>query len=637
MTQMLVRDVAKYFDGVPIFSGVSLSVERGDRLGIVGPNGAGKSTLLRIMAGKLHPEEGTVSTVGDDVSLAMMSQEVEFDGSVTVFAAVMGAFENLHRMEGRLRELESQIARETGEDDRSRVLERYGSLMTAFEDAGGYGIEARAREILGGLGFPEESLHREVRTFSGGEGVRLALARALLEEPEILLLDEPTNHLDLESSEWLEEFLRSYPGSVVVVSHDRYFLDRVSNSILEIHGGRAELYRGNYSEFIAAREARRDIQWKHYREYVEEKERLQDFVRRYGAGQRAREAKDREKKIERMEKVEPPPDPPGGMGLILRAPRSGREVLRARGVTITRGERTLVSDLDLDLYRRQKIALLGPNGAGKTSLLRVLVGEDAPDSGEITYGVGVTAGYFPQDLAFPDEDLAVEAELRRNFPGMTVSEARSELARFGFVGEEVFDPLSTLSGGERTRLHLARLSLLEATLLVLDEPTNHLDLGARESLEDALEAFDGTAIFVTHDRYFVDRIATDLWVINDAEVERYLGGYSEYKARMARLVAQRKEVASAKKSGDSRSPSRTRRDRTRPSVKPEDLGRIESSIETLEKERDELARTLGDPDAYAEGSGAEAVKRYAAIEAELSRLYARWEEVGRILEERDEH
>ncbi len=639
MTQLRVEKVGKYYDGLPVFTGISLAVGRGDRLGIVGPNGAGKSTLLRIMAGQLHPDEGTVATLGERVSRAMMSQEADFDPERTVFGSVMEAFDDLQRLESSLRRMEMDIARAEEGVERSRLLENYGRVMTAFEDAGGYGIEARAREILGGLGFPEEVLERPVGTFSGGEQVRLALAQALLAEPDILMLDEPTNHLDLESSEWLEEFLRGYAGAVVVVSHDRYFLDRVARSILEIHGGRAEIYNGNYTDYMAQREARHELQMKRYRRQQEEIERLEDFVRRYGAGQRAREAQDRQKKIDRIERIEPPPDSPDGMGLVLRAPRSGHEVLRTRGLRIVKGEHTLVRDLDLDLYRGQRIALLGPNGAGKTSLLRVLVGEEAPAAGDVSYGVGVSAGYFPQDLAFPDEELSVVDELRRGFPGMVISEVRNYLARFGFTGEEVFDPVHTLSGGERTRLHLARLALLEATLLVLDEPTNHLDLGARESLEDALEAFDGTVIFVTHDRYFVDRLATELWVLKDAEIEGYLGGYSEYRRRMAAAVARDKAARNespgsgrGRRRDRSTTPSRPKRSR----AQPEDLSSLEARIAALEAEREELAAALGDPDSYQEGGGAKPVARYRELESELVDLYDRWEEVGRILEERDE-
>ncbi|MFP4200452.1 MAG: ABC-F family ATP-binding cassette domain-containing protein [Clostridia bacterium] len=639
MIQLRVRNVAKYFDGIPVFSGVSFDVAQGDRLGIVGPNGAGKSTLLRLMAGRMIPDEGTVVTVGDRVSRAMMTQEADFDPEATVLSTVMEAFEDLRRLEDRLRELETAISECNDDLRRRHLLERYGRLMTSFEDAGGYGIEARAREILGGLGFTEDMLDRRVGTFSGGEGVRLALARALLREPSILLLDEPTNHLDLASNEWLEEFLRGYPGTLVVVSHDRYFLDRVATSILEILGGGVEVYRGNYSAYVKEREVRRERQMAKYRRQEEEIERLRDFVRRYGAGQRAREAKDREKKIERMERVEPPPELPGGINLTLRAPRSGREVLRARGLHIRRGAEVLVEDLDLDLYRQQKIALLGPNGAGKTTLLRALVGETPPEGGQIRYGVGVTTAYFPQDLAFSDESVSVVDEIRRSFRGMPISEVRSHLAKFGFTGDDVFDPLYTLSGGERTRLHLARIELAEATLLVLDEPTNHLDLAAREGLEEALAEFDGTAIFVTHDRYFVDRVATDLWVLRDARLEAYSGGYTEYRRRMAAWDRARSQAESADPRRDDtrESPRRagTGKERT-PAPKDEDLDRLEEEIERLEKEREELASVLGEPGSYHGGKGGEEVQRYHQIEKRLAGLYARWEEVGRILEERDE-
>ncbi len=621
-----------------MFSGVSFDVARGDRLGVVGPNGAGKSTLLRIMAGRMIPDEGSVATVGDGISRAMMTQEADFDPEATVLSAVMEAFEDLRRLEDRLRELEASISECDDEMRRRHLLERYGRLMTRFEDAGGYGIEARAREILGGLGFTEDTFERPVGTFSGGEGVRLALARALLKEPDILLLDEPTNHLDLSSSEWLEEFLGSYAGTVVVVSHDRYFLDRVATSILEILGGGVELYRGNYSSYAAEREQRRERQMSEYRRQIEEIERLRDFIRRYGAGQRAREAKDREKKIERMDRVDPPPEPPGGIGLILRAPRSGREVLRARRLRISRGAKVLVEDLDLDLYRQQKIALLGPNGAGKTTLLRTLVGETEPDRGKIRYGVGVTTAYFPQDLAFPDEEVSVVDEIRRSFPGMPISEVRSHLAKFGFTGEDVFDPLRTLSGGERTRLHLARIELSEATLLVLDEPTNHLDLAAREGLEEALDEFDGTAVFVTHDRYFVDRVATDLWVLRDGRLEAYSGGYTEYRRRMAAADRARARAEGGDRDRRAKKVSSRQgeaRKRSGPALRPEDLRRLEEEIESLEEERLGIASTLGEPDSYQGGRGGEEVQRYHEIEKRLAELYERWEEVGRILEERD--
>ncbi len=635
MTLVAVSTVAKYFAGEPVFRDVSFTVGKGSRIGVVGQNGEGKTTLLRLVSGALRSDAGDITRYGEP-SIGTLDQDPVFDGRHRAIDVAMESFGDLVDMEQRMRQMEEEMSRDGDPVERERLLNRYGALMTAYEDRGGYDMEARARETLAGLGFSGDDLERLVGSFSGGEKVRLALAQLLLAAPDLLLLDEPTNHLDLGSSEWLEEFLAGYGGAVMVVSHDRYFLDRVADEILEVHRGRVEQYGTNYTGYLEAREERRQQQLQAYQRQQEEIERLESFIRRYRAGQRYREAQGRQKRLDRMERIERPPDYRGGMGVDFPLSRpSGREVLQVDGLTVKRGDLTICSDIQLRVYRGDRIGLLGPNGSGKTSLLRALLGQVEPEEGQISWGTGVTWEYFPQDLSGPDDEATVLQEMYERRP-LDLPQAREYLARFGFREEDVFSQVSDLSGGERSRLLLAQIALGDASLLVLDEPTNHLDLEARSDLERSFASYRGTVIFVSHDRYFMDRVATKLWILQGGELEVFDGNYSLYRETLeARRSSERESRRTSTASCGSPDVKRTPGSRVRQERRP-GLSEIEEEIEALEEEQRRLGDRLGDPGSYAGGRGKELAGEFDRVQRRLRVLYQRWEDIGRAREERQE-
>ena len=634
MTVLGVSSVAKYFAGEPIFRDVSFTVGGDARIGVVGQNGEGKTTLLRLVNGDLQADEGKVTPIGEP-SIATLDQDPVFEKEQRAIDVAMESFGDLVQMEQRMRQMEEEMSRDVDQDERQRLMNRYGALMTSYEDRGGYDKEARAREALAGLGFSGEDLERQVGSFSGGERVRLALAKLLLASPDLLLLDEPTNHLDLASAEWLEDYLVRHKGAVMVVSHDRYFLDRVATEILEVHRGRVEQYSTNYTGYLQGREQRRLQQIQAYERQQEEIERLESFINRYRAGQRYREAQSRQKRLDRMEKMVHPPDYRGGMRVEFPlSRRSGREVLKADGLTVRRGDLTLCKDTRLRVFRGDRIGLIGPNGSGKTSLLRVLLGQAKPDEGQVNWGTGVTWEYFPQDLSGPDDESTVLQEMYSS-RSLNLHQAREYLARYGFWDEDVFTRVSDLSGGERSRLLLAQIALGDASLLVLDEPTNHLDLEARRDLERSFDAYRGTVIFVSHDRYFIDRVATKLWILEEGELETFEGNYSLYRQTMqARKASERQNRthAASTRSADVR---RRRTTRGKKPVGP-GLSEIEEEIEALEKEELRLGDRLGDPDSYAGGRGKELTDEFETVQERLRLLYQRWEDIARAVEERRE-
>jgi ATP-binding cassette subfamily F protein 3 len=630
MTILTANDLAKSYGAQDVFWDVSLQISRGDKVALIGPNGHGKSTLLRLLAGLDTPTAGRVHRARG-LRIGWLPQHPDLPGECTLYDEMLTVFADLQAQQAELRELEQAMA---GPAQREWTLARYGQVQTRFDMAGGYTYESRIRRVLGGLGFQEEEHQRPISHLSGGQKTRALLARLLLEEPDLLLLDEPTNYLDLDALEWLEGYLIEWAGSLVVVAHDRYFLDKVVSRVWELAFGWLEEYPGNYSRYVELRAERMARRLAEYQTQQEHIQKTEEFIRRYKAGQRHKEARGRQKRLERLERLERPRELRTMRLSMPAASRSGDLVLTTRelvvGHHIGDGDLRLFSCPDLDLRRGEGAALIGPNASGKTTLVRTILGQLPPLVGEVRLGASLRVGYLAQAVGedgldqkrtILDEILDVE-----NLP---LEKARGFLGRFLFSGDEVFKPISELSGGERMRVALAKLTLTRPNFLVLDEPTTHLDIASQEVLQEVLSEFDGTILFVSHDRYLIEALATQVWAIEGDSLHVHQGRYSEYIAERARRSGEGPEERAEsggreeKRRREERSERRERERRARRMVE------LEDAIAALENR---LAALAGDLTA---ASAAQDVARltdlgteYAQVEEKLRRLVAEWEDLG---------
>ncbi len=632
MPVISATSLAKSYGAQDILSGVSCSVPHGGRVALVGANGTGKTTLLRILAGLEEPSAGQVHRMRG-LTLGYLPQQADeqLDSEHSVFDEMLTVFADLTAQAIELRKLEDAMADPA---QRDAALERYGALVEKFEHAGGYTFESRIRQTLSGVGFAPQDFTRPVNQLSGGQKTRALLAKLVLQEPGLLLLDEPTNHLDIDAVEWLESALADFPGAVVVVAHDRYFLDAVAQTVWELNTGNLETYSGNYSQYAAVRAERQARQQIEYERQMEAIAKEEEYIRRNMAGQNTRQAQGRAKRLERVERIERPRHTQA-LKLDLRAGlRSGDIVLAARDLVIGyAGDEPLLSCESLELRRLQRVALWGPNGTGKTTFLKTVLGQVPPLGGEVWLGGGsVKPGYLSQmhdglrlDRSILDTLLDV-----RNMP---VEQARGLLGRYLFTGDDVFKPINLLSGGERSRVALAVLTLQGANFLLLDEPTNHLDLQSQEVLQELLSEFAGTVLLVSHDRYLVDRLATHLWVIQDRQLVIHEGGYSQYVEYRAKS-AERAKTVGLEKSVDTKAKRQVEKraqnlQRNGQRAKEKQVAEMETNIAALETRLQELSRELE----VAGVSGAvarvhELGSEYAEVEQQLHERIAEWSETA---------
>ena len=646
MTVIGVSDISVSFGINQILDRVSFSLEEGDKLGVIGVNGCGKSTLFKVITGDLDPDAGQVFISGNK-TIGIVRQDDAFDvdetGGDSALSQMIAASKELLRAESELHALEEEMHRREGEAGNAAytaLVSAYTEKNNKFIADGGLEFRARAASLLARMGFDEEMSRRPLSTLSGGQRTRLALARQLAREPDVLLLDEPTNHLDIETLSWLEGFLAQYKKCVIVISHDRYFLDRVTNKTLVLEYARATLYNGGYTASAEQRKIDREIAERHYKNQQKEIARQEAYIAQQRAWNRERNivaAESRQKALDRMEKLEKPKEAPRAIRMSFReASASGNEVLDVRALTKSFGDKTLFSDLSFLLKKNERMFITGPNGCGKSTLLKIILGKLPPSAGRVEAGYNVEVGYYDQENQNLTPDNTVLDELWNAYPQLTETEVRSTLALFRFIGEDVFRTVGVLSGGERARLTLAKLILSKMNLLVLDEPTNHLDIDSREALEEALAAFDGTVLAVSHDRYFVDKLATRVLALSPASSDPYLDyqvthtgrGYTEYlafaAARAERLPRAGATAGTAVSAGKAEylarkaSAAEERRERAR--------------VERLKKEAAALESELAEIEEELFGSAASDYTRAAALDARKTeaeeRLLEIYEEIG---------
>ncbi|HKT39413.1 MAG TPA: ABC-F family ATP-binding cassette domain-containing protein [Ktedonobacterales bacterium] len=632
MSIAVITDVTKSYGAELILQGVSFRVDARDRIGLVGPNGAGKSTLLNLLAGRLEPDAGEIAYAQGTI-VGYLPQVAEFKPHHTLYEEMLASLEHIHLWEREMADLAASMSDPDvlADGDRySAILERYADLQARFEHAGGYTLEQRVQQVLDGLGFSREQQSAPAAHLSGGQQTRAALGKLLLQEPELLLLDEPTNHLDLAALEWLEGYLNAWHGAVIVVSHDRYFLDRVTERTIEVDRHRAEVYPGNYTKFIQLRAEKLERWAKDYEEQQEYIARTEEFVRRYKAGQRSKEARGRQKMLDKLERIERPPIA-GKLKFHMGAQiESGQIVLTTDKLVVgfpasARGADVRVRVADMQVERGERIGLIGPNGGGKTTLLRTLIGQIEPLEGRAVLGHNVQIGYYAQthDHLNPRATLLDEI---RNASHLSEEGARSYLGRFLFSGDDVFKPVGALSGGERSRLALAKLTLQGANFLVLDEPTNHLDLPARQVLEEVLATYAGTLIFVSHDRYFVDALATTVWMLENGAITSYVGNYSAWRTR--KMLAQNAAAIQA-----SRETASTRRVSQRGGeaavAQARTVDQVEMEISTQEAALSRLEQALAEASAAADVTRInELAAEYETARERLDALYQQWQELA---------
>ncbi|HEX9628709.1 MAG TPA: ABC-F family ATP-binding cassette domain-containing protein [Pyrinomonadaceae bacterium] len=527
---MLFRlsDVRKSYGTQDVLRGTTLQINPGEHVGLVGRNGSGKTTIFRLISGEETADAGDVVRARG-VRLGLLAQHINFEPGATVHESALSAFGHLQQIEHEMHVLEHRMAE--APEDLDKVLERYSDLQHQFEREGGFEYGAKAEAILQGLGFDRTTWQMETEKLSGGQQNRLGLARLLLAEPDVLLLDEPTNHLDVNAVEWLEEFLLDYPSAFVIVSHDRYFLDRCCRRIIELENGKASSYTGNYSDYLVEREERREAQQRAYDNQQQLIAKTEEFIRRNLAGQKTKQAKSRRTMLAKLERVDAVRvDQSSGDFRLKSIERAGNHVLTVEHAAVGYGENILAQDISFILRRGECLGIIGPNGSGKTTFLKTILKKIPSLAGEIRWGSKVQIGYYAQQLDDLDDRNEIIMELRRVAPSSaTAGELRTFLAKFLFTGDDVYKHVRDLSGGEKGRLALAKLIYSRVNVLVLDEPTNHLDIPSREALEEALGAYEGTIITISHDRYFLDRVATQILALHgDGAAEHYSGDYTEY-------------------------------------------------------------------------------------------------------------
>jgi ATP-binding cassette, subfamily F, member 3 len=631
MSIVRLDNVTKRFGGEPVLEGIGFRVEEGEKIGLIGRNGTGKTTLFRLITGEVQPDDGLVERQRS-VRIAHLAQFPDVALDASVFEVAMRSFGDLADMETELQRLEARLA--SGDET---AMKRYSVLQEEFQHRGGYEYETQARRVLQGLGFTREEFTLTVSALSGGQRTRLMLALILLEDADLLLLDEPENHLDMEAREWLEGFLKENRRAFVMVSHDRHMLNAVVNRIVEVEYGSLSGYTGNYDAYLAAKVLLTDQHQKAFERQQQFVEKEQRWINRFRAkSTKASQVQSRIKRLEKLERIQaPPPEARKARFKMGEAVRAGRFVVETKDLSMAYGDLTLYSGVSFQVERGERVGIIGPNGSGKTTLLRHLAGQLPDGRGSVKIGHKVSVGFYEQHHESLSRDNDIFAEIKYVRPEMAAEQIRSFMGRFLFVGDDVFKPISALSGGEVSRVTLAKLILSNANLLLLDEPTNHLDIASREALEAALEEFEGTIIAVSHDRALIDRISDKLIVVEDGKAEAHLGNYTDYRRRdeQAKAAAEepiRRDAMKIRHNNFSKG-KRQRKDNLQEKALRQQrkrLEELESDIAALESTVTEVEARFAevDPANYEQAQGLKA--EYDGLKADLKEMYEEWERLA---------
>ncbi|XOQ49549.1 MAG: ABC-F type ribosomal protection protein [Eubacteriales bacterium] len=632
MGLLSASNLNKSFGTNVIFSGVSFEVQENDRIGLVGVNGSGKTTLLKLLTGELQPDAGDIFKANSTV-LGYMEQHVCRDLDRSAYNEVLTVFSDLLQMEKELEEINLRLQAKPKELD--QLIERQAMLNDRFVAMGGLTCRSRARSALMGLGFDDEQMGMPVGVLSGGQKAKLQLAKMLLCGANLLLLDEPTNHLDISSVEWLEDFLRSYSGAYLVISHDRYFLDKITNRTFEMENQRLTVYKGNYTAYLAQKEENHLAAQRKYDNTQKEIKRIEGIVaqqRQWNKEKNIKTAENKLKMIERLEKtLEKPDDNPESIHFDFGiSQRGGNDVLTVKNLALSFDGKRLFKNVNLHIRRRERVFLIGPNGCGKTSLLKTILGIHPPEAGEFRFGAGIDVGYYDQIQAGLHPEKTVIDEIWDSYPRMTQTEIRNALAVFLFKGDDVFKPVSALSGGERARVLLLRLMLSRNNFLLLDEPTNHLDIGSCEALEAALQSYEGTLLIVSHDRYLINKIADRVYYLDETGAQEFIGNYDEYLTASRQKTMEEAESPVVK-------PNEYKLQKERNAVirkEKAEMRRCEARIGEIEKEIRELEQELLKPEIASDYQAAmEITEKISALTQENDEFYKQWSILAQKYEE----
>ena len=626
MAIVSAQGLEKTFYIDPILKDVGFLIEAGEKIGLIGNNGSGKTTLMAMLAGELTPDGGSISTT-KDLEVGYLAQHVAVTEGASIYEECMASFQAVIELEERLRAMEMEMAHLEGEALEEHIA-RYQVLVDRYEKSGGYSRESAVTGALRGLGFSEEEMTMPAENLSGGQKSRLALAKLLLHEPDLLLLDEPTNHLDMDSIAWLEKFLKAFKGAVVVISHDRYFLDAIVDRILYLRDGVVKSYQGDYTNFVRRRQEEEEQMRHAYVMQQKEIKRQEEMIKRFASWNReksVRAARSKQKQLDKMERLE---DVKGEKNLLLSfAPttESGRDVLHAEHLSKSFPTKQLFDDVTFPIYKGERVGLIGPNGIGKSTLFKIIMNEIAPTSGEVQLGKGVTIAYFDQEMKTLDENKTVAEELWDRYPKLDRFQIHAYLARFLFTGDDLDKRIGDLSGGEKGRLSLLIIMLSGANFLLLDEPTNHLDIESKESLEAALKDYTGTILTISHDRYFLDRVATKIVCLSEEGTFMVDGDYTYFLKKWEDAHTVEEEEEEITKTQIVKEKKKSREEQKEARRRKKALRDTEAEIHALEAEIEDMDETLADPATYEDHRAAlELSQKRDATQEKLDALYDEW-------------